>query len=262
MEEFFNKYIAKKFRKRGGVYELSENSKMSSDAFGNSNVFASKIYQQFKKIADKLMKREIYQKLLNQLTEIKTQLKIQRADEKENQKQYAEYTKLRGFRLNASRSWNSLLPWIPQIELKLDADHVCISLPDDKNWELKSFPQRLSRIAITFHVVVVALKDDFPAERFPTETAFMVAHEPTNFRTVSIPVKLSDECLLLVIGCTQYYLRETHGNTDFASGNKAHIAADVLQVFQIRDGVLLPERAVAQGTLKPSAVQQSGAKWE
>ncbi|WP_196940044.1 hypothetical protein [Sphingobacterium pedocola] len=30
----------------------------------------------------------------------------------------------------------------------------------------------------------------------------------------------------------------------------------------IRDGVLLPERAVAQGTLKPSAVPQSGAKWE
>lgn len=258
MEELFNKYIAKKFRKRGDEYHLSEDSKRSSGTFGHSNKLASKIYQQFKIIADKLMKREIYQKLLNQLTEIKTQS----TDETENKEQYATYTKLRGFRLNTSRSWNSLLPWIPQIELKLHVGHICIALPDDKNWKLKSFPERLSRIAIKFHVIVVSLTDGLHTECFPTDTAFMVPHKPTKFHTVDIAVELPDECVLLVIGCTQYYLWETDENTDFASGNKTHIAADVLQVFQIRDGLLLPEKAIEQSMPKSSVVPEGGAKWK
>ncbi|GGH08100.1 hypothetical protein FAZ19_02900 [Sphingobacterium alkalisoli] len=256
MEEFFKRYIAKKLHKKGEEYKLSENSKRSSNRFGESNTLTSKIYQAFKLVAGKLVKREMYNRLLKHLVEIK-HLEAQLL---KSETQYTVFTELRNFRLSSTRSWRSLLPWVPEIKLNLPQAHVDITLPDNKSWDLKSFPERLSRIGITFYVIGVSL-DDLIAEQFFTETAFMVPHKPINFQRVKIMVKIPDECVLFVIGFVQYYLWDTSGSTDFSSNNKAHMAADIMQVFHVKNGELLCEK-VSERVVSKQSVQKNGAKWE
>lgn len=260
MDHLINKFISKKLRKKGENYLLSENSKATAHTFGQLSSIASKIYQYLIAVSPRLRDGDVFNRLVALLRQMRNN------DQTLSEEEAAIYTHanmLAGFSLNKRASWDTLLPWRPQFDFDAD-QQVQISLPLQKNWILKSFPVRLSRIEITFHIIAINLEQPKEKETVVyTKALFVHPHdEDRSLRTTLKPV-LFTESLVLVIGVARYHLFGTDGNRNGVSGRSFYNATDIMQAFHIRDGRLLKDAPIARNPLPPIASDLGeGSSWE
>ena len=260
MDHLINKFISKKLRKKGENYLLSENSKSTAHTFGQLSSIASKIYQYLIAISPRLRDGGVFNGLVALLRQMRNN------DQTLSEEEAAIYTHanmLAGFSLNKRASWDTLLPWRPQFDFDAD-QQVQVSLPLQKNWTLKNFPVRLSRIEITFHIIVINLEQPKEKETtVHTKALFVHPHDKDrSLRTILKPV-LFTESLILVIGVARYHLFDTDGTRNSVSGSALYNATDIMQTFHVRDGRLLKDAPISRNALPPLAPDLGeGSSWE
>ncbi|PRD48833.1 hypothetical protein [Sphingobacterium haloxyli] len=261
MDDLINKFISKKLRKKGQDYQLSENSRVTAQDFGQLSTIASKIYQHLTTLSPRLKAGSTFNELVALLREMRNRdqtLSNEAVDE------YTHINILEGFPLNKRASWNTILPWRPQISFDIDRLEVKVTLPQQKNWTLQSYPPRLSRIGMTFHLIVINRTD--PKEKAATAHTTMVFENPPKegkSLTTAMRPDLFKDSLIIVIGKAQYYLFNMQATKDGPSEHNRYNATDIMATFHVRNGTLLKNKPVAHKPFPlPRFDPSSGSEWE
>src|SRR5690606_16865939 len=67
--------------------------------------------------------------------------------------------------------------------------------------------------------------------------------------------------LIIVLGTVQFYLSENGGTLDFSSLHNQHVATDIMQVFHVKEGIVLKNKE--QGKyVPPTPPERDGTDWE
>ncbi|WP_146113732.1 hypothetical protein [Sphingobacterium gobiense] len=261
MDELINRFISKKLRKKGQDYQLSENSRVTAQDFGRLSTIASKIYQYLVAISPRLKAGSAFNELVALLREMRNG---DQTLSQEEAKSVTNINVLEGFSLNKRASWATVLPWHPQFSFDMVRQEIKVTLPENKSWTLQSFPERLSRIGITFHLIVINQTD--PKEKGATAHTTMVFENPTKegkSLTTAMRPDLFTDSLIIVIGKVQYYLFNTQATKDGPSEHNRYNATDIMATFHVRNGTLLKNRHVAQKPFPlPRFDPSGGSEWE
>ncbi|TYP95825.1 hypothetical protein BC792_10921 [Sphingobacterium allocomposti] len=257
MDRIIEKYIRKKYRKRGDNYKLSEGSKVAAQEFSLSSKMAAQIYRAWKEILPKPVEASHYQKLVSLLRRIRDNNKKLLAEGADG---FSYANMLLGLSLNERASWTTLLPWTPDIAFK--QTEIIVELPSDKRWSLARIPYRVTRIAVTFDVLTVEFgKGEEPLHRMKTKTLFIIPNSEQKSERTSIPISLFPNSLIIVLGTVQFYLSENGGTLDFSSLHNQHVATDIMQVFHVKEGIVLKNKE--QGKyVPPTPPERDGTDWE
>lgn len=260
MDELINRFISKKLRKKGQDYALSENSRATAQDFGQLSTIASKIYRYLAAISPRLKAGSTFNELVALLRFMRNR---DRTLNDEEASSFTNVNVLQGFSLNKRAPWSTVLPWRPQFSFDVERREVKITLPQNKNWTLQRFPERLSRIGITFHVIVIDGSN--PAEKGDTtHTTTVFVHpgeEGKSLNTTMRPTLFADS-LIIVIGKVQYYLFNAQETKEGPSEHNRYNATDIMATFHVRNSKLLKDNPVDCNPLpSPSFDPDSGSEW-
>lgn len=259
MDRAIKELISKKLRKNGKDYNLTPNTKLSAQDFSYANKIASQIYRFSKATLPRGLDREVYQKLLTLV------MKIVRADEVHELGQlrigYGNTSCLKGFQLNPRQSWSGYIPWNTLIVCNLKGGHIEITIPETKRWLSKKYNERVSKLAIKYHLFKIPFQlEDEPAT-LSTKNLYIQPTEEYDEKKTRLDIGGWDNCLVIVVGTVQSYLWETQGNEDYLSMDKSFMGAQFLEVFCLRDDKLIHDRPKEKSHPKQMD-EEDGAEWE
>lgn len=258
MDEIIKEVVSQKLRKRGADYNLSENTIRANVDFTYASRVSSKIYQHGKKIWPEMAGRPVF----NRLTEKVSQLV--RMDE-ENELGplrigYGNSSTLKDFRWNKKRTFSGLVPWQTEIRYREDQRDISVKILDDKLWSVSSTDQRISSLCIRYHALKVPFElDDEIDFLYSKELQVFPGKEPPAKET-KFSVQNWDNCLIIVTGVVRCRLWHADGKEDYLSNSQAFMAADILEVFRIRNGKFMRD-VVRESTSVEKPTQEGGTDW-
>lgn len=259
MDDIIKEVVSQKLRKRGTHYNLSENSKLANVDFTYASRMGSKIYQHGKKNWPEMAGRPVFNRLAKKVSE------LVRLDEEHELGQlrigYGNSSALKDFRWNRKRTFSGLVPWQTEILYHEKQRAVSVKIIDDKLWSFASLDKRVSSLCIRYHALKVPFELDEEIDFiYSKELQVFPGKEPPAKET-EFPIGHWDNSLIIVTGVVRCRLWHPDSTEDYLSNSQAFMAADVLEVFRIRNGKLIKD--VIQ-ELKPEQTpigQEGGTGW-
>lgn len=259
MEDIIKNVISKRIRKRGASYDLNENSKLSSQDFVYANRISSKIYKYSKKCLPTIVNRVDFNRLL------KVIYSLVRMDEVHAlghlRLGYGNVSSLKNFRWNKKRSFESMLPWYSPMECAIADKKVKIGLPEIKQWNKQSYDARIRFLCLQFHLIAIPFEPNEAPTYLSSKVLDIAPHVNTSAKSTSFDISNIDNCLIIIMGIARYRLWSTTMDSDFLSYNASYIAADIVAVYRLRDGVLLEDQNYSQ-SIVPVSNEEEGTDWE
>ncbi len=258
MDEIIKDVVSQKLRKRGAQYNLSENSKLVNVDFTYTSQMSSKIYQHGKKIWPEMAGRPVFNRFAKKVGQ------LVRLDEEHELGQlrigYGNSSALKDFRWNKKRTFSGLVPWQTEILYDEGQGAVLLKIIDDKLWSFSSLDKRVSSLCVRYH----ALKVPFELEDeidfiYSGELQVFPGKEPPAKETM-FPTPNWDNCLIIVTGVVRCRLWHANGKDDYLSNSQAFMAADILEVFRIRDGKLMKD-VVRESIPMQTPIPEGGTEW-
>lgn len=258
MDEIIKDVVSQKLRKRGAQYSLSENSKLVNVDFTYASKMSSKIYQYGKKTWPKMAGQPVYNRFTQKVVQ------LVRLDEEHELGHlrigYGNSSALKDFRWNKNRTFSGLVPWQTEITYNEGQGAILLRILDDKLWSFASLDKRISSLCIRYH----AQKVPFELE---DEIDFIYSGELQVFPGKEPPAKKTkfqtpdwDNCLIIVTGVVRCRLWHADGKEDYLSNDRSFMAADILEVFRIRDGKLMKD-VVRESIPVQTPIPDGGTKW-
>lgn len=258
MEEYINNFLARKFRKQGKDYRLSDNSKRSGQDFGYANRMASKIYKYVEGPILGFNDRVIFQRLASLI------ISMLRKDEQNELGQLrlgnGNVGQAEGFRLLEQKQWRNLFPWFPTIVCDLSDQSVKIQVAPITDWPVDFYEPNVKEVHLKLYVVVLPFETTEPSTCSYSKTIDLIPGEPFEGRLTKLSFKGWENCLLFVFGSVRCALQHKGTSEIFVSSNQKLMASDILKVFRLKDGALLEDRELDKPTpnIEP---QDDGADW-
>ncbi|WP_164110956.1 MULTISPECIES: hypothetical protein [Sphingobacterium] len=258
MDEIIKEVVSQKLRKHGASYNLSENSKLANVDFTYASKVSSKIYQYGKKIWPEMANRSVFNRLTKNVGE------LVRLDEKHElgglRIGFGNSSALKDFRWNKKRTFSRLVPWQTEIQYKEGQRDILVKILKDKLWSVSSTDKRISSLCIRYHALKVPFElDDEIDFLYSKELQVLPGKEPPAKET-KFSVPDWDNCLIIVTGVVRCRLWHADGKEDYLSNSQAFMAADILEVFRIRDGKFMKD-VVRESTPVQKSTQEGGTEW-
>lgn len=258
MDEIIKEVVSQKLRKRGTNYNLGENSKLANTDFTYASKISSKIYQYGKKIWPEMTGRPVFNLLTKRVSE------LVRLDEEHELGQlrigYGNSSALKDFRWNKKRTFSGIVPWQTEILYNEIQRGVLVKILDDKLWSRAKRNDRISALCIRYHALKLPFElDDEIDFRYTKELQVFPGKEPPAKETV-FQLEKWDNCLIVVTGVVRCHLWQPDGKEDYLSNSQAFMAADILEVFRIRDGKFMND-VVREQTAVQKSTQEGGTEW-
>jgi hypothetical protein len=260
MNELIESIVNRKLRKKGKDYQLHENSARSGSDFAYANSITKRIYGVSKNLVELLRSQSIYRRLQRIV------MKALREDE------INPLGKLRlgngnsgvfkGFSFNENRSWDGLVRWLPIITYDEAQNTVSFNIPAQSDSSLQSLPKPISKAEVKFYTLSLPFELDEEYALSATKILTLKPNQGQISRVTNLPLSKMDNCLILIFGIVRCHLWESSGNTDFLSGNKDYLVSDIVEVFRIKDGRLIEDKAVSKRPAVPSVMEDQGSDWQ
>ncbi|ERJ57819.1 hypothetical protein [Sphingobacterium paucimobilis] len=258
MDEIIKEVVSQKLRKRGADYNLGENSKLANVDFTYASRVSSKIYQYSKKNWREMTSRSVFNRLTKKVSQ------LVRLDEEHELGQlrigYGNSSTLKEFRWNKKRTFYGLVPWQTEIRYREDQRDILVKILDDKLWRVASTDKGISSLCIRYHALKVPFElDDEIDFLYSKELHVFPGKEPPAKET-EFSVPDWDNCLIVVTGVVRCRVWHAGGKEDYLSNSQAFMAADILEVFRIRNGKLMKD-VVRESTPVQKSTQEGGTEW-
>ncbi len=258
MDDIIKEVVFQMLRKQGADYNLSENSKLVNEDFSYISKISSKIYKYGKKSWPEMAGRPVFNRLAKKVGQ------LVRLDEEHELGQlrigYGNSYAIKDFRWNKRRTFSGLVPWQMGIQYHEKRRAVSVKILDDKLWSFASLDNRISSLCIRYH----ALKVPFELEEgidfiYSQELQVFPGKEPPAKET-DFSVKKWNNCLIIVTGVVRCRLWHPDSKEDYLSNSQAFMAADILEVFRIRDGKLMKD-VIRESAPVLKTIPEGGTKW-
>lgn len=258
MDEIIKEVVSQKLRKRGANYSLGENSKLANRDFTYASKISSKIYQYGKKMWPEMTGRPVFNLLTKRVSE------LVRLDEEHELGQlrigYGNCSALKDFRWNKKRTFSGIVPWQTEVLYNEAQRGVLVKILDDKLWSRARLNDRISALCIRYHALKLPFELDAEIDfLYSKELQVFPGKEPPAKETV-FPLKKWDNCLIVVTGVVRCRLWHPDSKEDYLSNNQAFMAADILEVFRIREGKLIKD-VVRESAPVHTPIPEGGTEW-
>jgi len=243
-------------------YQLTDNSKSAGNDFGYANSSSSKIYEALKNVFKNTPDSKCYRRLLKTVRAIVNSDHTNPVGAKVIGS--GDVALLNGFRLNERRFFESMLGWSPAVTIDIAQNRIEILIPPDTGLEFPNWPDRASQTECRFYALLFG-KEHRMLAASGTEGLFLKKNEKRKMIKANLMFDHLEDGLLLIFGYAQYhlYLKNTTNQSDFASNNRLHFAADILKAVYIQGGQVVtytPNEPMHQTPVVVNELKL--AKWE
>lgn len=258
MDELVKKVVSQKLRNRGANYGLSEKSKLANKDFTYASKVSSKIYQHGKRTWPEMAERSVFNRLTKRVS------KLVRLDEEHELGQlrlgYGNSSALKDFRWNKKRTFSGIVSWQTEVLYNEEKRDILVKILDDKIWSRAAYNSRIRSLCVHYHVLKIPFElDDEIDFRYTKELQVFPGKEPPAKET-TFPIQNWDDCLIIVTGVVRCRLWHPGGKEDYLSNSQAFMAADILEVFRVRDGKLMKD-VIRESTPVEKPIPEGGTDW-
>lgn len=258
MERIIHKIVSRKLRKRGSDYPLSKNSTDANKDFGYANKISSLIFQFGKRSWPAIGDQTVYRRLVKEVVAL---LRLDEVNPLGELKLGNEnVSSLVGFRWNKKRSFSSLIPWTAMIEFDADQYEIEIVVPENKKWEFKKYDERLSAYRIQYHVMRVPYELGEEPAILSSKVLTLSPGVLSDAKKTKFEVRGWDNCLLIVVGSVRCEFHEATGDCVYLSNNASFMAADIMSVFRLKDGLLMLD-VLREPSIPQVQIPEEGTDW-
>lgn len=260
MEDIIKNVVAKSLRKKGSNYKLSESSRKSSADFAYASKISSRIHQYAKKNWRLITDRNVFERLLKVVVSLI--MKDEAHEQGKLRLGFGNVAALKFFRFNNKKSFFSLVPWQTIVTYDERKNVVKLSALATDVWSGTAYDPRVNRYVVRYHVlrIPVELSEEFDFDY--TKELTCLPNTPTIERNIQFDkTKKWDNCLILVIGEVNTWFKTSSDSEPFKTANTLFMAADILEVFRIRNGELVLD-TVRSTPPQVDEPEDNGVDWD
>lgn len=224
------------YRKKGGDYDLSENSRLAAQDFAYSNKLAKRIYPVFKIIQARACSRSTYSNLSKR---IYSAVRNDRSNDLGCLRiGYGSLAPLIGLRFSSNSSWQTFFINKPHIVFDTDSSSLMVCLPEIRSRDMKKKSSRISKIGIQLHLICIDVDREEHIKHIQSKLLLWSIDGDMPSRTAKFALNVSKDKVLLLVAAVNCWLFDPSGIDEFKSNDARYIAAECLAALLIKDGKL------------------------
>lgn len=218
-------------------YQRSAESDKASQEFKYAMKVVSPLLRELKHVTIRKDPRGLYNNLVALVIKI---LNTGPSECKGNRKlSDGDVSLFRGFKMNTYLHLFTLTEFRPEVYIAAKEKYIELSTPPLNKHDFNP-PLRARAADIRFQLIILDA-EDFTAESILTDSLMVpLDKKGISAKRVKIPMPNSEDKVVILSMSVFIHLKQTQNNETFISGNRNHMAGEIIDAVYIKDGAIVP----------------------